>query len=132
MTREELRRDLYEQTGEWFNDDQLDDYLGYSIPEEIEYRDHCRNNARRSMKINYDSDNLDDSLLGDDLIAEVSDIVGTVLQKAKKSWEAASEKIDFKQHLSEIAYFAEIFACKSILYIILQKGNEKGYKWRDL
>ena len=134
MTREKLRRELYEKTGQWYSDDEMDDYMGYSIQDES-YSDESVDGDTAGGTDNTESfshPDEDESLLQDDIISEVNDLFATVLKKAKASLEEKAGKIGSKEQLAEITYFTKIFACKCVLYIILQNGSEKGYMWKYL
>lgn len=134
MFREELRTKLYNQTGEWFTDDELDDYMVYRIQDNIYSNNNTTNDIdNKAININpllqFDEGG---SLLNDNIINEVNNLFTMVLKKAKSTLESKSEKMKFHQQLDELGYFTKIFICKCLLYIILQNGKEKGYKWRDL
>lgn len=120
MTREELRQQLYEETGDWYDDQALSEFIAYhDIQNQLD--DYSTNKSKPKSFI-YTNE---DESLSEDIVEDVSKIFSGVL---KKAWKTASENVN----LRELAYFSEIFICKCALYLILEQGNKKGYKWRDL
>jgi hypothetical protein len=131
MTREELRRSLYDQTGEWFSDQELHDYMGYE-DFETKRNDYTYSNQRQLFTVANTKEDEDDQLNTDDLINEVHDMFSNIVQKAKSSYSAHKNDPNFKTQLDELSYHGKIFLCKMFLYHTLQRGAEKGYNWKNL
>lgn len=125
MSREDLREELYQQTGTWFSNEELDEYLNcYSSNEEKKHY--------TSSSFQFDIDDENNDLLNGNVVEEVNSIFLGIVQKAKISIENRNIIPRLEEHLDELSYFGKIFLCKCFLYYILQKGNEKGYTWKGL
>lgn len=63
----------------------------------------------------------------DGLYDEVSEIVGTIVEKAK---QAGTQRNIFLTDvgLTEFGYMCLVFLCKASLYFLLKSGYEKGYE----
>lgn len=140
MTREELRTGLYNETGEWCSDEQLNEYIGFDTDgtedenysnDRTNYTGNKTSNSKSYLHFSEEEED-DEALLGDDLVSEVNDMFTMVLKKAKTAFENKKGKIEVKQLLEEFEYFGKLFLLKSLIYFTLQQGKEKGFMWKSL
>jgi hypothetical protein len=137
MNKSEFQEEYFERTGKILDGDLLDYYynLENAYYKDCEDESYNRASSYHSNISGYKNrsyfDDEDENIFDDCIAREVGSIFKNVYTRAKRVIKQKQHDMDLKNRLNELSFNFQLFLIKSILYILLDKGEEKGYKYKD-